>query len=76
MESPDIILLDEPINALDQDGIQMVRELLNAAKKREAVIVTACHDKEELELIADEIYIMEAGRVVGHRMTKEKEQDE
>lgn len=76
MESPDIILLDEPINALDQGGIQLVRELLNDARKRKAVIVTACHDKEELELIADEIYLMEGGRVTGHRMTKEKEQDE
>lgn len=73
MESPDIILLDEPINALDTDGIELVRALLYTAKKRNAVIVAACHDKEELELIADEIFVMECGRVTGHRLTTGEE---
>lgn len=71
MESPDIILLDEPINALDTDGIELVRKLLYSAKKRNAVVVAACHDREELELIADEIFQMENGRIVGHRVVKE-----
>lgn len=64
MENPDIILLDEPTNALDRDGVQMVRKLLDEAKSRGAVVVTACHDRRELELIADEIIMMENGRIL------------
>lgn len=70
MESPEILLLDEPINALDTNAIELVRELLYAAKERNAVIVAACHDREELELIADEIIQMENGKIVEQRVVK------
>jgi len=64
MESPDLILVDEPFNALDSDGIALVRELLISHKKRGALIVLACHDTTELDVLADEVYVMADGRVV------------
>lgn len=64
MEEPDLILLDEPINALDEAGIKQVRNILNQQKERGAIILVACHDAEELELLSDEIIIISEGKIV------------
>ena len=69
MESPEIIILDEPINALDEKGVKLVRDIL-IERKKDAIIIIACHDKEELELLADEIFSMEDGRVIGHEVVE------
>lgn len=76
MEKPDVIILDEPINALDESGVLEVRGILEREKERGALILVACHDKEELDLLADEIYHIEAGRITGHTERAEKEADE
>lgn len=64
MESPDVVILDEPINAIDEKGVQLVEEVLNELKEQGKIIIIACHDKEELELLSDEIFYMEEGRIV------------
>lgn len=64
MEKPDIVILDEPINALDETGALKVRDILKAQKERGAVIVLACHDSEELALLSDEIIQISEGRIV------------
>lgn len=46
MEKPDIIILDEPINALDEAGAKQVHKILEEQKKRGALIIIACHAKE------------------------------
>lgn len=63
MENPDIIILDEPINALDESGALLVRNILAKHKERGAVIILACHDTEELEYLSDKIYLVNEGRV-------------
>ena len=55
MEDPDIIILDEPINALDDSGTEQVRQILMKHKQRGALIIIACHDADELEFLSDEI---------------------
>lgn len=55
MECPDVILLDEPINAIDEKGVPKIWEALQEEKQRGALIVIACHDTEELESLADQI---------------------
>ena len=45
----------------------MLKNLLGEAKEKEATIIVACHDKEELELIADEIFVMENGKIMEHK---------
>lgn len=66
MEEPGIILLDEPTNALDSDGIALLRPLLQREKDRGALILLSCHDFSILEDLSDEIYMMESGRIVDH----------
>jgi len=68
MESPEIIVLDEPINALDEKGVLIVRDILHEHKNRNAIIIIACHDKEELEFLSDEIYTIENGKIINHKI--------
>ncbi len=63
MEHPDIIILDEPINAIDEEGVGLVEDILENERKRGAVIIIACHDKEEMERLADEIICIEDGKI-------------
>ncbi|GAB2024843.1 ATP-binding cassette domain-containing protein [Lactovum odontotermitis] len=62
-EKPDLILLDEPTNAIDVAGVSQVREILLAEKARGATIIIASHNEEDLKLLADEIIYMAEGRV-------------
>lgn len=67
-ETPDMILLDEPSNALDQDGVALMNEIIKQERERGALVVLASHVQESLELLADEIYTIEQGKIIsGHR---------
>ncbi len=63
--SPDIILLDEPINAIDGEGVEEIRSLILSLKNEKRIIIVACHDKEEMNLLADEIVHLRNGRIEG-----------
>ncbi len=67
MGEPDIIVLDEPINALDEDSVKMIKEELLKLSKCGKLIIIACHDKEELEYLCDTIFEMKEGRIVGKK---------
>lgn len=67
MEKPSLLLLDEPINALDPTGVAAVEAIVESAKSRGAIVVVACHDSQELELLADEIVTMAEGRIVSQK---------
>lgn len=79
-ESPDIIVLDEPTNALDSSGVEILKSLLVKEKERGALIIVSCHDLTILQELSDEIYVLEAGKVVeyipmkkGDKMYESKE---
>lgn len=63
MESPDIILLDEPMNALDTEGIECVKKLILNEKNKGKTIIISCHDQEILEYLSDKIYCIENGQI-------------
>lgn len=63
MEKPDILLLDEPTNALDEDGVEDIRRLIYEEKKRGALILIASHNKEDINLLSDEVYHVKGGRI-------------
>lgn len=66
MEQPDVVIFDEPTNALDGDGVQMFMKIAMEEKKRGAIVIISCHDSELLRDLSDEIYYMESGKIVGH----------
>ncbi len=65
MEEPDLILLDEPINAIDEKGAEEIKKLIVALKEKGKLIVVACHDREDLKFLADEIIYMAEGKITG-----------
>lgn len=67
MEKPDIVILDEPTNSLDSDGVEMVKKLVRHEKERGALVILACHEYEILRELSDEIYLIENGRITDRR---------
>lgn len=63
METPDLILLDEPTNALDADGVEEICRLICRERNRGALVVVACHDGGILKKVSDEIYTVINGAV-------------
>lgn len=63
MEKPEVIMLDEPTNALDENGIIDIREIILQEKERGALILIASHNKEDISLLADEVFYMSEGRI-------------
>lgn len=63
MEHPGMVLLDEPFNALDAQGIELVKAIIRSQRERGALVVVATHDKGELEGIEDISIMMKDGKV-------------
>lgn len=63
MENADLILLDEPTNALDGQGTEQICNLIQRERARGSLIVLASHDAKVLECIADEIYVFKDGYI-------------
>lgn len=63
MESPELLVLDEPTNALDREGVKDIRNILLEEKARGATILIASHNQEDIEILCDKIYQMDGGRI-------------
>ena len=61
MEKPNLLILDEPMNGLDNQGVQHIRSLLKSLKESGTTILLASHFKEDIELLCDEVYQMDCG---------------
>ena len=70
MEAPDIIILDEPTNSLDDEGVELVKKIVSEEKERGALIIISCHDKSVLEFLSDEIYTITDGQITDHTIMK------
>lgn len=63
MEKPDVIMLDEPTNGLDESGVEEIRKVILEEKERGALILVASHNREDIQILADELYRVENGRI-------------
>lgn len=66
MEKPEILLLDEPTNALDDSGMEMIRQVILEEKQRGAIVLVASHNKEDIDLLCDEVFRIKEGKIVEH----------
>lgn len=62
MESPSILILDEPTNALDEEAIKMVHDLIRKEKEKGTTIFLASHNKNDIDELCDEIFYVYEGK--------------
>ena len=64
MENPDILILDEPMNGLDDKGVEDMRKVFMHLKEQGKTIIMASHNREDIETLCDVVYRMDRGRVI------------
>lgn len=64
MEDQDIILLDEPMNNLDQEGVKDIRELLLYLKEQGKSILLSSHYSEDIQYLCDKVYRISRGELI------------
>jgi len=64
MEKPNILLLDEPTNGLDDESVKNFWNIIREEKSRDTIILLASHSKDDIAVLADEVYHMNEGRLV------------
>ena len=65
MENPDIMILDEPFNGLDKEGVLEMRGYFLEMKKAGKTILLCSHSAEDIEVLCDRVYEMEHGKLTG-----------
>lgn len=63
MENPRILILDEPMNGLDNSGVELVRQLLLTEKANGKLIILASHYIEDINLLCDHVFQIDQGHV-------------
>lgn len=66
MEKPDYILFDEPANALDTEGLELLRRIVIDESGRGAIVVLCSHDKDEVQALCNMTYVMNEGRIANY----------
>ncbi len=61
VEDPELLVLDEPTNALDEGSVERLRGILLEFREKGALILLSSHDTEELKYLSDVIFYMENG---------------
>lgn len=61
MEKPEILILDEPMNGLDNDGVSEVRDLLLSLKRKGTTIIIVSHNHEDIQTLCDTVHKMHHG---------------
>lgn len=64
MEQPDILVLDEPMNGLDKDGVKDMRGLFLELKKQKKTMIIASHFAEDIDILCDHVWEMDKGAAV------------
>lgn len=64
MEDPEILLLDEPMNGLDNKGVADVKEILKDLRKKNKTIILASHHMEDIDELCDKVVVMDSGKII------------
>lgn len=63
MENPELLILDEPMNGLDKDGVLEMRQYLLALKEEGKTILIASHSAEDIDVLCDTVHEMDKGKI-------------
>ncbi|MCD7716095.1 MAG: ATP-binding cassette domain-containing protein [Lachnospiraceae bacterium] len=61
MEDPELLILDEPMNGLDKDGVNEIRQYLLSLRKKGKTILICSHSAEDIEVLCDTVCEMNRG---------------
>lgn len=64
MEMPKLLILDEPLNALDTDGVALFDKIIENEKKKGTLVILSCHDETKLREYSDIIITLENGKIL------------
>lgn len=64
MESPKLLILDEPMNGMDEKGVEEMRRLILARKAADTTIILSSHNIEDIRILCDQVYRIDAGVVM------------
>ena len=64
MENPDLLILDEPMNGLDNQGVEDMRALFLKLKSEGKTILLASHNREDIAALCDTVTEMDRGKIV------------
>ena len=67
MESPNLLILDEPTNALDADGVELIYNILLEEKNKGTTILIASHNKEDIDNLSDRVFELYEGKIIGEK---------
>lgn len=68
MNDPDVLILDEPMNGLDKDGVQEMRQILLELKAKGKTILIASHNPDDTSILCDTLHEMDAGILTPHEL--------
>lgn len=63
MENPDLLILDEPFNGLDKDGVRQMRDLIKGLKEEGKTVFLASHNQADIDELCDTVCEMDAGKL-------------
>lgn len=63
MEKPALLILDEPTNSLDEDGVELLHQILSEERDRGATVLLASHDRAEIDALCERVYTLANGKV-------------
>lgn len=64
MESPKLLILDEPMNGMDEKGVEEMRRLILARKAAGTTVILSSHNIEDIRILCDQVYRIDAGVVM------------
>lgn len=64
LDNPDIVILDEPFNALDKKSVLNVKDIILGLKSDNRLVILSSHDGKLLEEVTDKIYEIEEGKII------------
>ena len=63
MEDPEIMIFDEPFNGIEEKTVKIIKNILLEEKKKKKIILIASHIKDDIEQLADIVYLMDDGKI-------------
>ncbi len=64
MESPDLLMLDEPFNGLDKKGVREMRSVCLSLRDEGKIILLSSHNQQDIDELCDAVYEIDEGQLI------------